>query len=762
MARTRRGRGDRGVAMIMTGLVLVPLMMFAAFGVDLASWYSRISYLQKSADAAALAGTVWMPDLTKATVEAKASLRSNGLVDKNDPGGSPNITVVVARGAKATSLRVTVTDGDATRYFSQVFAGTQSLTRSAEAEYNLPIPLGSPLNYFGGDSTRTGQPSVTTYSVSWPTDYTTRVPVNDPCNIGTSSSQNLGRWSGSGPSYSSSGFNSSDPQCRWGASGSATAGTSDVPPPDYTTRVPIDGVNGTGCKARRNGLATGTTFGRWRNSAWSTSTGGGAGPCTWTSYATDVASIPADATTRVPVNQPCRVGYETSGPGGGWWSGGIYSPTSAVSPVGPAGGRVTEGNTLCRWAPQIDSATFTPPNPIDPTRSPGFWAMIEGPGSVSTNGDAYNTRCYIPNGCGSDDNVQFKPSSDPDRGFWYVVKMPSAPLGSVDINVFDASYNPCVGSSCVGTLAGDRSLGGTAVFPTEFRVFTQTSPIDFSARTPYSGASSGNQTDGSCYWTLAGESTPASPVFNAAFSGMWRRLCTITAPTPGGTYLVNVQTTGPARNGSGSFFNGINGYALEAVANGGAGTQPALYAFSSMGMQNNNTCAGAGCTPPPATFYLAEIGQQYAGKTLVVELWDPGDATGNASIFPKRPSGLAPGPVTDVPASECEFTASPSPSNPQASSAGGPTGSVYPTPQQSDFLARCGIRTTVSGARRFNGEWLAIRIAIPPTYTCVSGINPVLLPGSCWWGIEYNFSASANDVTTWRARIEGNPVHLTQ
>ena len=262
MARTGPGRGDRGVAMIMTALVLVPLMMFAAFGVDLASWYSRISYLQKSADAAALAGTVWMPDLTKATAEAKASLRSNGLIDRNDPGGSANITVAVARGSKPTSLRVTVTDSDATRYFSQVFSGPQTLTRSAEAEYNLPIPLGSPLNYFGGDTTRTGQQPFTTYSVSWPGDYTTRVPVNASCNIGTTSSQNLGRWSGSGPTYSATGFNSSDPQCRWGASGSAVAGTSDVPPPDYTTRVPTDGVNSTGCKARRNGLATGTTFGR--------------------------------------------------------------------------------------------------------------------------------------------------------------------------------------------------------------------------------------------------------------------------------------------------------------------------------------------------------------------------------------------------------------------------------------------------------------------------------------------------------------------
>ena len=67
MSTRTRVEGEKGIAVMVTALLLIPLMIFAAFGVDLASWYSRISYLQKSADAASLAGTVWMPDLTKAT-----------------------------------------------------------------------------------------------------------------------------------------------------------------------------------------------------------------------------------------------------------------------------------------------------------------------------------------------------------------------------------------------------------------------------------------------------------------------------------------------------------------------------------------------------------------------------------------------------------------------------------------------------------------------------------------------------------------------
>jgi hypothetical protein len=184
-------------------------------------------------------------------------------------------------------------------------------------------------------------------------------------------------------------------------------------------------------------------------------------------------------------------------------------------------------------------------------------------------------------------------------------------------------------------------------------------------------------------------------------------------------------------------------------------------------MQNNNNCGGTTgitCPPPPATFYLAEVGPQFAGKTLVISLWDPGDvASGDASMYPKMPSTnvATPRPVVDVPAGSCTYTSSPSPSASQTTSSGGGTGSVYTTPQASDYGTRCGVVTATGGARRLNGTWLRIRVTIPSTYTCTPGVNPELVGGSCWWGIEYNFSQSSQDVTTWAAAIEGNPVHLT-
>jgi hypothetical protein len=134
-------------------------------------------------------------------------------------------------------------------------------------------------------------------------------------------------------------------------------------------------------------------------------------------------------------------------------------------------------------------------------------------------------------------------------------------------------------------------------------------------------------------------------------------------------------------------------------------------------------------------------------------------------MYPKMPSATLPKPVQNVPAASCDYTSSPAPNAVQSGS--DPTGEVVLTPHASDDTTRCGITTATAGARRFNGTWLTIRIDIPTTYTCnpstpTTPVNPEVDANSCWWGIEYRFSESSQDVTTWQARIEGNPVHLTQ
>jgi hypothetical protein len=230
-----------------------------------------------------------------------------------------------------------------------------------------------------------------------------------------------------------------------------------------------------------------------------------------------------------------------------------------------------------------------------------------------------------------------------------------------------------------------------------------------------------------------------------AFDLQWRPLCTIT-PEPGARYLLNVRTkdTGKVHGA------GLNGYAVQAISSGPV--QPKLYAYSDMGMFNN----GSG------TFYLAEVAPTYAGKVLAVDLWDPGDvSSGTATIYPLMPSQTVPRPVVPAPAT-CTYTSSPDPNDVHTtSSAWGSTGVRISTPHASDSATQCAINTAPSGSsQRFNDEWLHLRIQIPADYTCTPGLNPETTPGSCWWGISYSFSSQPYDVTTWKARIEGDPVHL--
>jgi hypothetical protein len=698
------------VALILTSLLLVPLLTVAALGVDLSMWRARAGQLQHAADAAALAGTVWMPNLAKARAVATEALARNGIVD-----GQQGLTVGIDEGSTPTSLRVKVTDGSPAETFARLL-GRTSLSRTAEAEYYLPLPLGSPLSYFGGDATKTEPVSTTTIAVTWPVPYNSpsRPPVGPfGCNVGTLSTQGLGRWA-SATSYSATGF-SGTTQCRWSTT---TTSTSPSPSTQIPTNVPCNRLQSpTSNQGRWNAgvlgaLPTYTATARFAS-------GTGNRQCTWSVP----GSQPPDAAARAPANAPCNV---TGLPADGSWNlGGILSlflPLTLLS--APA----------CEWVAGITTTVSTPPNPIAADRNPGFWAQIEGPGTVSAYGDAFSTLCTRTQSCATPQSLQWRSS-----GYWYVIQAPTSSVTPITVSVFDAAYRR---GGVISDDTGDYNLGAASTttnpdFVTEYRVFQQTNALDVSQRAPVGSAVVPSKADGSCWWAVTQD---------AGFDGRWRSLCTF-VPQPGGRYLVNVRTsdTGAAHGA------GLNGYALQAVASGG--TQPSLYAYSDMGMFNN----GSG------TFYLAEVAPTFAGKVLAIDLWDPGDvSSGTATISPRMPSTSAPRPVADAPAT-CTYTSSPDPNlvDPAGQAWGG-TGALITVPHASDSLQRCAIATATTGApQRFNDEWLRIRIQIPASYTCTPGRNPETTAGSCWWGIAYDFSSQPYDVTTWKARIEGDPVHLT-
>ena len=136
-------RHERGYVLAVSAIIMVPLLAISGMATDIGGWYAEGSKMQKAADAAALAGVVWLPDLSKATAVAVDTAKQNGFDIANS-----NITIVVGQ-LSNTDLRVSITDTNAPIFFSKFFMSSMTIKREAIATYVLPVPLGSPRNFFG-------------------------------------------------------------------------------------------------------------------------------------------------------------------------------------------------------------------------------------------------------------------------------------------------------------------------------------------------------------------------------------------------------------------------------------------------------------------------------------------------------------------------------------------------------------------------------------------------------------------------------------
>jgi Putative Flp pilus-assembly TadE/G-like len=144
-SRDATDRDEQGFVLIITTITLTVLLLFAGFAVDFGFWYVRSGEIKRAADAAALAGVVWMPQFDAAEQVARDTAARNGFKD-----GVDNIRVWVDEVADNNrQLRVTITDTKADQFFSSLVESKQVISRTSTAEYVLPVPLGSPKNTFG-------------------------------------------------------------------------------------------------------------------------------------------------------------------------------------------------------------------------------------------------------------------------------------------------------------------------------------------------------------------------------------------------------------------------------------------------------------------------------------------------------------------------------------------------------------------------------------------------------------------------------------
>jgi Flp pilus assembly protein TadG len=139
-------RDERGQAFIMVALMLTMLLGFIGIVIDV-GWYEvNLVRVQRAADAAALAGVVYLPgNLPGGVTAAKNESAKNGFTD-----GAPGVFVTATQDSGNPKIMLTSVTAPVQTYFARLF-GVNSFTasRRARAEFILPVPMGSPENYYG-------------------------------------------------------------------------------------------------------------------------------------------------------------------------------------------------------------------------------------------------------------------------------------------------------------------------------------------------------------------------------------------------------------------------------------------------------------------------------------------------------------------------------------------------------------------------------------------------------------------------------------
>jgi Flp pilus assembly protein TadG len=148
----KRGGDQRGyVAILFAFFAAALLMPLCAISVDVARWYVEVQRVQNAADAAATAGVTYLPDDF-----ASAKATAITVAGRNGYPNSGNTSVAVSIGDKPTQLVVTISSTIQNAFGTSFGIGSETLVRSATADFNGPVLMGSPCNTFGNEPQGTG------------------------------------------------------------------------------------------------------------------------------------------------------------------------------------------------------------------------------------------------------------------------------------------------------------------------------------------------------------------------------------------------------------------------------------------------------------------------------------------------------------------------------------------------------------------------------------------------------------------------------
>ncbi len=146
ISNSRRSReSQRGQVLALFVLMSFVIIGMVAVVADVSWWWANSLRVQRAADAAALAGAIYLPGSpATAFSAARAEAAKNGYRD-----GAGTVITPAQDTSNPRRLNVTITTPVNT-FFARIFGMSQiDVTESARAEYTLPVPLGSPQSYLG-------------------------------------------------------------------------------------------------------------------------------------------------------------------------------------------------------------------------------------------------------------------------------------------------------------------------------------------------------------------------------------------------------------------------------------------------------------------------------------------------------------------------------------------------------------------------------------------------------------------------------------
>jgi hypothetical protein len=370
------------------------------------------------------------------------------------------------------------------------------------------------------------------------------------------------------------------------------------------------------------------------------------------------------------------------------------------------------------------------PNPSGGTlASQGFWGAIFTSGGVRENGDRY-APLYI-GGNNPPDGTNGGPNPDYDAdGYDYTIEVGAGG----QVRLFDPIFCATGPNQSGGWLgAGDHwttdgTGGGTTLGPVavRYRLYNTNGTAYTTADDPQVGSDLTYDPGSATLGDLSGSfGTPQN-------SGHGSRQDCSTHPAHNqwvlptgwsgllaGTYRLNVNTN----LGQNATFGAENLFSI--WVSGGA--TPRVYGGGRMAAYTNLDDTGVGGAQ---RFYFSQIEAVHKNKTMIVTLFDPGEASADSYLRFLTP-----------------YRGSYNYAHFDWSSNDGRSGTNVTE-----------IQTASGGSALFNNRIITIEIALPADYG-TGGLDPNGLGEDGWWLVEYDVRAG-NDTTTWEVEIRGNPVHL--